>query len=94
MALAFGSLTPNSNALCLTLTTPPLNLIISKHHTKFMFCGRGVSYGHTLSYSDQRASSIATVVCSAANKPSPSSEIRYPLFLSSTFSYQSQQGSI
>ncbi|KAL1367786.1 protein LOW PSII ACCUMULATION 1, chloroplastic isoform X2 [Arachis hypogaea] len=78
MALAFGSLVPtNTNTLCLSLTPQPLNNLIfsTKNHTKFMFCGRGVSYGNTLSCSDQRAStSIATIVCCAANKPS-SSEI-------------------
>ncbi|KAK7267496.1 hypothetical protein RIF29_20170 [Crotalaria pallida] len=82
MAFAFGSVTLNSksNTLCLTLTTtptPPLNLIITNynHRTKnVLLCGRGVSYGHTLSYPLQRGS-IATIVCSAANKPSPSSEI-------------------
>ncbi|XP_020239109.1 protein LOW PSII ACCUMULATION 1, chloroplastic [Cajanus cajan] len=72
MALTFGSLTPNSNTLCLTLTTPPLNNLITNHRTNFVFCGRSVSYGHSLSYSHQRASSFATIVCSAANKPSPS----------------------
>ncbi|KAL1330046.1 protein LOW PSII ACCUMULATION 1, chloroplastic isoform X2 [Arachis ipaensis] len=78
MALAFGSLVPtHTNTLCLSLTPQPLNNLIfsTKNHTKFMFCGRGVSYGNTLSCSEQRAStSIATIVCSAANKPS-SSEI-------------------
>ncbi|XP_061368598.1 protein LOW PSII ACCUMULATION 1, chloroplastic [Gastrolobium bilobum] len=75
MALAFGSVTHNSNTSYLTLTTQPLNLI-TNHCTnlKFMFCGSSVSYGHTLSYSPQRAS-FATIVCSAANKPSSSSEI-------------------
>ncbi|XP_027366525.1 protein LOW PSII ACCUMULATION 1, chloroplastic isoform X2 [Abrus precatorius] len=79
MALTFGSATPNSNTLCLTLTTtPPLNLITNHHRTHFVFCGRGFGYGygygHTLSYS-HHTPSFPTVVCSAANKPSPSSEI-------------------
>ncbi|KAK7279463.1 hypothetical protein RJT34_24516 [Clitoria ternatea] len=65
MALTFGSL---------TLTTPPLYLI-NKHRTNFLFRGRSFSYGHTLSYSVPKTSSFPTFVCSAANKPSPSSEI-------------------
>ncbi|KAJ1416838.1 Protein LOW PSII ACCUMULATION 1-like [Sesbania bispinosa] len=70
MALAFGSLTPNSN----TLRPQPFNLITSN----FTFTGRGVSYGHTLFYAHQRAS-IASIVSSASNKPSSSSEIRFYL---------------
>lgn len=76
MALVFGSVIPNYNTLCLTLTTPPLNNLIINHRTKLLFCGRSVSYGHTLSYSDQRVSSFPTIACSATNnKPSPSSDI-------------------
>ncbi|KAG4959406.1 hypothetical protein AAZX31_13G112900 [Glycine max] len=75
MAITFGLVTPNSNTLCLTLTTPPL--IANHRTTNVVFSGQSVfSYGHTnLSYSHQRASSFATIVCSAANKPSSSSEI-------------------
>ncbi|XP_027935123.1 protein LOW PSII ACCUMULATION 1, chloroplastic isoform X2 [Vigna unguiculata] len=76
MAITFGSVTPNSNTMSLTLTTQPLNNLITNHRTNFVFCGRSLGYGHTLSFSDQRvSSSFATVVCSAANKPSPSSDI-------------------
>ncbi|RDX86215.1 Protein LOW PSII ACCUMULATION 1, chloroplastic, partial [Mucuna pruriens] len=76
MALAFGSVTHNSNTLCLTLTAPPLilNNLFTNHRTNFMFCAPTLSYGHTLSYSHQTPS-FASIVCSAANKPSPSSEI-------------------
>ncbi|WVY96756.1 hypothetical protein V8G54_028907 [Vigna mungo] len=70
MAITFGSVIPNSNTMSLTLTTQPLNNLITNHRTNFVFCGRSVGYGHTLSFSDQRvSSSFATVVCSAANKP-------------------------
>ncbi|KAK7393329.1 hypothetical protein VNO78_21882 [Psophocarpus tetragonolobus] len=76
MAIVLGSVTPNSNTLYLTLTTPPLNNLISYHRTNVVFCTQSVfTHGHTLSYSYQRPSSFATIVCSAANKPSPSSEI-------------------
>lgn len=84
MAITFGSVIPNSNTMSLTLTTQPLNNFITNHRTNFVFCGRSVGYGHTLSFSDQRvSSSFVTVVCSAANKP----DIRYPfsLFLSHFF---------
>ena len=82
MAIMFGSLTPNSNTMSLTLTTQPLNNLITNHPTNFLFCGRTLSYGYTLSFSDQRASSsFPTLLCSAANKPSSSSDIRYPFSL-------------
>ncbi|KAK7345702.1 hypothetical protein VNO77_16312 [Canavalia gladiata] len=77
MGLAFGSVTPNSNTLYLTLTTPtptpPLNFI-THPRTSFVFSGRGVSYVHTLSFS-HHTPSFTTLLCSASNKPSPSSEI-------------------
>ncbi|KAK7373569.1 hypothetical protein VNO80_06984 [Phaseolus coccineus] len=77
MAIMFGALTPNSNTMSLTLTTQPLNNLITNHPTNFLFCGRSLSYGYTLSFSDQRASSSSfpTLLCSAANKPSSSSDI-------------------
>ncbi|XP_057425124.1 protein LOW PSII ACCUMULATION 1, chloroplastic [Lotus japonicus] len=77
MALAFGSVTPNSNnTFYLTLTlpkSPPRNLI--NNHRNFFSGNKGVSYGHNLFYTDPRTrrASLATILCSASNKPSPSS---------------------
>lgn len=75
MALtAFGSAITNTLFLTHLPTSP---------RTSFMFTTSTLSYGHTLFYSHQR-SSVATIVCSASNKPSNSPQIRY-FFLSPPF---------
>ncbi|CAL5207093.1 unnamed protein product [Lathyrus oleraceus] len=66
MALtAFGSAITNTLFLTHLPTSP---------RTSFMFTTSTLSYGHTLFYSHQR-SSVATIVCSASNKPSNSPQI-------------------
>lgn len=77
----FGSTSANSNTLFLTLPTPP-PCFIHNHRTNFMFSSSRLSYGHThtLYYSHQR-SSVPTIVCSASNKQSNSSQIRYTFSL-------------